>query len=100
MANSFYSGSITLEAGSAIGTAKAVKVAYILYTPASSGDAMLLYDHASAATNLKATIKGTGAVTQFIDLSNKPLVFINGVYATLAASGTATLITTSEGTGS
>ena len=100
MANSFYSGTITLEAGSAIGTAKAVKVAYIIYTPNVTGDAMLLYDHASAATNLKATIKGTGTVTEVLDFSNKPLVFINGVYATLAASGTATLITTSEGAGS
>mgnify|MGYP007100050953 CR=1 FL=1 len=97
MANAFYSGSITIDSDGAVAT-KAVKVAYIVYTPAASGDSLLLYDHASSGSNLKLTLKGaTANNSMFFDFSNKPLSFANGIYADITASGTATLILTSEG---
>ena len=98
MAAVFQSGSVYVTDTNAVAVGKACKVAYILFTPSSGGDNIALFDSAASAANQKLIIKGaTANQTVFIDLSSKPLVFTNGVWATMSASGTATLILTSEG---
>lgn len=96
MANAYQSGSIYVDTTGSL-TTKPVKVAYILYTPDTANDALVLRD-GGASDPIKTTIKGaTAKHTIVVDLSTRPMVFVNGIYATVATSGTATLIITSEG---
>jgi len=98
MAAVFQAGSVYVTDTNAVAVSKACRVAYIIFTPASSGDNITLFDSSSSAATTKMVIKGaTAAQTVLIDLSAKPMSFANGVWATMSASGTATLILTSEG---
>lgn len=97
MANTFQSGTIYIDADGSL-TTKPCKVAYILFTPNSNGDAIRLYDHASTTSNQKMIIKGaTGTNSTLYDFSAKPITFTNGIYVDLDANCTATLVLTSEG---
>ena len=98
MASVFQSGSVYVTDTNAVAVSKPCKVAYILFTPAAGGDNIALFDATGSAANQKCIIKGaTANQTVFIDLSSKPLNFTNGIWATMSASGTATLVLTSEG---
>ncbi len=97
MANTFYSGSVTIDS-TGVGKTGAAKVAYIVFTPDATTDSVLLYDSATTTANLKITFKGgTAKSTVYLDFSAKPLTFSNGIYAVVSSAGTATLILTSEG---
>lgn len=97
MANTVQSGTIYIDTNSAQVYTKKAKVAYIIYTSSSAGDALTLRDGDAGTDPLKITIKNpTATNTMVIDLSRKPMLFQDGIYVSaLSASSTATLILTS-----
>lgn len=97
MANVFQSGSIYVEASGSL-TTKAVKVAYILYTPDTANDIIIFHDGDTGADPVKLKLRHLSAKdTEIFDFSARPLVFQDGIYVTVPTNGTATLILTSEG---
>jgi hypothetical protein len=100
MANVSQSGTIYVNATGLLYTGR-VKVAYILFTPATTGDLIELQDGTAGSSPIKCKIYGATATdTKLIDLSANPLVFNSGIYCnTLTAGATATLVLTTKGEG-
>jgi hypothetical protein len=97
MANVVQAGSAFVDTDGAIFTTR-VKVAYIVYTPAAANDPITFYDSASTTANQKLVLKGaTAGHSLLFDFSAAPILFQNGIYVDITASGTATVVFTSKG---
>lgn len=74
-----------------------VKVAYILFTPNSANDEILIRDTASGDDSfyLRAAVAKD---TKYFDFSRAPLVFANGIYIQTLTSGAKAVIVTTTGT--
>lgn len=72
------------------------KVAYILFTPSTSGDSVTLGETSSGP----ATIYVAGATahqTQILRMPEVPLVFNNGIYVQALSSGAKVVLITTQG---
>ena len=98
MANAHFSGTIYVDTTGSLTAGAAARVSYILFTPDAANDLLVLRDGTDGSNPVKISIKAaTAKHTVFFDFSQRPLVFSGGIYATIAANGTATIVTTSEG---
>ena len=98
MAITYQSGSIYATSTGQLVTGR-VKVAYIMFCPHSNGDEVVLRDGTSGSDPIKFDIHGSGSyATVFLDFSNKPVVFADGIYCSvLSANCHLTIVLTNEG---
>jgi hypothetical protein len=98
MAITYQSGSVYADAAGQLITGR-VKVAYLVFCPANGADQLTLRDGTSGSDPIKLNIHGEAAHRiVFLDFSNKPLVFNDGIYlSALGASSYLTLVITNEG---
>jgi hypothetical protein len=96
MANTAQSGSIYVESTGVVFTGK-TKVAYIIFTPNANNDMITIIDGDSGSDPVKIHIHGAIAQeTKMFDISNRPMIFQNGIYiSALSSNAKATLILTS-----
>jgi hypothetical protein len=97
MANVRNSNSIYVDATGSLNT-DPIKVAYIIFTPDSANDQLILKSFDNSG-NIKFNIRGaTAKESMFFDFSATPLHFPQGIYvSTLSSNATAVIITTSGG---
>lgn len=96
MANSTTGNKIYIDSTGEITDAR-TKVAYIMFTPSASNDALILKETSSGSAVLKIQA-ATAKTTLQYDFSRKPLVFNNGIYVdTLTSGAVVTLVTTQGG---
>lgn len=95
MANARTSNKIYIDSTGEI-TTSAIKVSYIVFTPDTANDQIILKETSSGPTCLK--VRGATAKDSIIlDFSISPALF-NGLYIdTLSSGATATIITTEKG---
>jgi hypothetical protein len=101
MANNEFSGTLYCDSTGQLTSKKNIKVAYILYTSSAAADSITLRDGTAGSDPIKLKVQNILATdTKVVDLSNKPIVFQNGVYCSaISASSVATLILTQAGEG-
>lgn len=94
MANTLNGNTLYLDTTSSNGLIrKNVKVSYIIFRAALVSDELILKDGSSSGTVKVPLRADTSNQTLFVDLSNSPIVFPNGVYVdTLSANSVATLV--------
>ncbi len=88
---------IDAEGAAIVGTNQPIKVAYILFTPDTASDQMILRETENGANKIHVRAKDAKNTMQF-DFALKPLVFANGIFVdTLTTGATAVLVTTQAG---
>ena len=99
MANARTGNKIFIDSTGAVisGANQPVKIAYILFTPNSTHDELLLRETVNGDDCLYLRLD-LAKDTRLFDFSRKPIVFNNGIYVqTLSSGPKAVLITTSAG---
>lgn len=98
MAIVYQSGSVYADTTGQLVTGRA-KIAYIIFSPNSNGDEFTLRDGTSGSDPVKITVASTSSTSPtVINLSDKPMVFISGIYlSSISLSCHLTIVLTNEG---
>lgn len=97
----YQSGSIYTDTTGALADSR-TKIAYIVFTGNSAGDSLELLDGTTGSDPVKIVLRTAVANdTIYLDFSNKPMLFNNGIYCSALSAGCdLTLVLTSEGASS
>lgn len=94
MANTTSSNMIFIDSTGTV-TDSPVKIAYILFTPNTANDELLLR-MTSSGSNCFYAREATAKKTITYDFSRKPLVFVNGLHVETLTSGAKVVIVTTK----
>lgn len=75
-----------------------VKIAYIIFTPNTSNDEILLRETSDGADCFYLR-SATGKDSKYFDFSRSPLFFPNGIYVQTLTSGAKAVLVTTQGNG-